>query len=107
METSRAAIILVIGLMAFALRALPQVLFLGEKFPEPLDRWLRYVSYALISSIISVTLFVSGARFEVEAAPRRALALGLTLFVAYKTKSAASGMLCGVLWLLVVSWLAR
>ena len=48
------------GLMAFAMRALPQLFFAGTRFPEALDRWLRYVSYGLICSIISVTLFMSG-----------------------------------------------
>ena len=60
------------GLMAFAMRALPQLFLAGRKFPDALDRWLRYVSYGLICSIISVTLFMSGARLETArgAAPR-------------------------------------
>src|SRR5262245_25115592 len=105
MEISRSQIILIMGLMAFAVRALPQVFFVGKKFPEPLDRWLRYISYAFISSIISVTLFLSGASLEAEAVPRRAIALGLAVLVAHKTKSAAGGMICGVLLLLILSWL--
>jgi len=104
MEFSRIQIILIMGLMAFAARALPQVLFVGGKFSESLDRWLRYVSYALICSIISITLFMSGARFEAEAAPRRGLALALAVFIAHKTKSAVTGMIAGVLLLLILSW---
>lgn len=104
MEISRSQIILIMGLMAFIVRALPQLFFVGKKFPEPLDRWLRYVSYAFICSIISVTLFLSGANFEAQAAPRRAIALGLAVFVSHRTKSAAGGMICGALLLLFLSW---
>jgi branched-subunit amino acid transport protein len=38
MEISRIQIILIMGLMAFAVRALPQVFSVGEKFPETWDR---------------------------------------------------------------------
>jgi len=103
MEFSRFQIILIMGLMAFAVRALPQILFVGGKFPEALDRWLRYVSYAFICSIISITLFMSGARFEADAAPRRGLALALAVFIAHKTKSAVTGMIAGVLLVLILS----
>ena len=58
MEITRIQIILIMGLMAYAVRALPQLFFAGRKFPEVWDRWLRYVSYGLICSIISVTLFM-------------------------------------------------
>lgn len=84
---------------------LPQVFSVGEKFPDTWDRWLRYLSYALICSIISITLFLTGAQFESEVAPRRAVALALTVFIAHKTKSAVSGMIGGVLLLLIISWL--
>jgi branched-subunit amino acid transport protein len=104
MEISRIQIILIMGLMAFAVRALPQVFSVGEKFPDTWDRWLRYLSYAFICSIISITIFLSGARFESQAAPRRALALALTVFIAHKTKSAVTGMIGGLLLLLILSW---
>jgi len=104
MEISRIQIILIMGLMAFAVRALPQVFSVGGKFPDTWDRWLRYLSYAFICSIISITLFLAGAQFESEAAPRRAVALALTVFIAHKTKSAVSGMIAGLLLLLIVSW---
>jgi branched-subunit amino acid transport protein len=91
------------GLMAFAVRALPQLFFAGQKFPEVWDRWLRYVSYALICSIISVTLFMSGGRVETAAVPPRAIALALTIYIAHKTKSAVTGMLAGACVVLILS----
>lgn len=103
MAITRFQIIVIMGLMAFAMRALPQLFFVGEKFPAALDRWLRYVSYGLICSIISVTLFMSGARVETDAAPRRALALTVAIIIAHKTKSAVTGMIAGALLVLLLS----
>ncbi|MGH7854900.1 MAG: AzlD domain-containing protein [Candidatus Binatia bacterium] len=103
MEITRLQIIFIIGLMAFAVRAVPQVFFVGQKFPEAWDHWLRYLSYGFICSIISVTLFMSGARFETAAAPRRAVALAFAILIAYKTKSAVTGMIGGAGLVLILS----
>ena len=104
MEITRFQIILIMGFMALAMRALPQVFLTGQEFPEAWDRWLRYVSYGLISSIISVTLFVSGSQVETSAAPRRALALLVAVMIARATGSAVTGMLTGALLTLFVGW---
>jgi branched-subunit amino acid transport protein len=103
MEITRLQIILIMGLMALAVRALPQLFFVGRSFPESLDRWLRYVSYALICSIISITLFMSGGQLETAAAPRRALALAATIIIAHRTKSAVTGMIAGACLVLILS----
>jgi branched-subunit amino acid transport protein len=105
MAFSRLEIIFILGLSAFVLRALPQLFLVGRSFPETWDRLLRYLSYALLCGLISITLFMSGARFEADAAPYRGIALAVTLAVAYKTKSAVTGMLIGVLLVLVMSWI--
>ncbi len=102
---TRFSIIFLMGLMAFALRALPQLCFAGRRFPEAWDRWLRYVSYSVICSIIAVTLFMSGARFESAAAPRRALALAVAVAVARRSQSAVSGMIAGALLLSALTWI--
>ena len=104
MDATRLEIILIMGVMAFAVRALPQVFFVGQKFPQSWDRFLRYLSYAFICSIISTTLFMSGSRFEPKAAPYRALALAVTIIVAHRTKSAVKGMLLGALLVSILSW---
>ena len=103
MEITRLQIILIMGLMAFAVRAVPQIFFVGGKFPAGWDRWLRYLSYGFICSIISVTLFMSGAGIEAAAAPRRARALALAILVAYRTKSAGAGVIGGASLLLILS----
>lgn len=102
-EMTRVKIILIMGLMAFAMRALPQMFFVGQQFPEAWDRLLRYLSYALICSIVSITLFMSGARFDAEAAPYRGLALAVTIFIAHKTKRPVMGIFIGALLVLVAS----
>ena len=105
MAFSRLEIIFILGLSAFILRALPQLFLVGKSFPETWDRLLRYLSYALLCGLISITLFMSGARFEADAAPYRGIALAVTLAVAYKTKSAVTGMLIGVVLVSVMSWM--
>jgi len=82
MVFSRLEIIFILGLSAFILRALPQLFLVGKSFPETWDRLLRYLSYALLCGLISITLFMSGARFEADAAPYRGIALAVTLGVA-------------------------
>lgn len=106
MEITRLQIILIMGFMALAMRALPQLFLAGQQFPEAWDRWLRYVSYGLISSIISVTLFVSASQVETSAAPRRALALLVAVMIARATGSAVTGMLIGALLTLLIGWVS-
>ena len=48
MALSRVELILILGLSALVLRALPQLFLVGKSFPETWDRLLRYLSYALL-----------------------------------------------------------
>ena len=105
MAVTRLELIFILGLSAFVLRALPQLFLVGKSFPETWDRLLRYLSYALLCGLISITLLMSGPRFDVQAAPYRLVALALTIAVAYQTKSAVTGMLVGVALVLLFSWL--
>jgi len=106
MEITRIEIILILGLSAFTLRALPQLFFAGDNFPERWDRFLRYLSYAFLCSIVSTTLFVTKARFDSDAALYRGIALFATVVIARHTKSAVIGMLAGMALVLLLSWLA-
>jgi branched-subunit amino acid transport protein len=45
------------GLMAFAVRAGPQLFFIGRKFPEAWDRLFRYLSYAFIAALFPSRFF--------------------------------------------------
>jgi branched-subunit amino acid transport protein len=104
MDLTRSEIILVLGITALVFRAVPQLFFVGEKFPETWDRLLRYLSYALLCGIISTTLFMQGASFESDMAPYRVTALIVAVIVARKTKSAVTGMLIGTIVVSVLSW---
>jgi branched-subunit amino acid transport protein len=104
MDETRVAVILAMGALAYAARVLPQVLFVGKKFPEAWDRFLRYLSYSFICGIISTTLFVVGTRFDSEAAPHRAVALAVAIFAAHRTKSPVTGMIIGTIVVLLLGW---
>ena len=105
MELTRGEIILILGLTALAFRAVPQLYFAGQKFPETWDRLLRYLSYALLCGIIATTLFMKGARFESEVAPYRAAALIATMVVARWTRSPLNGLIAGTILVSVFSWI--
>ncbi|HUK39591.1 MAG TPA: AzlD domain-containing protein [Candidatus Acidoferrales bacterium] len=105
MELTRSEIIIVLGITALAFRAVPQLYFVGEKFPEAWDRLLRYLSYALLCGIIATTLFMKGAALERDMAPYRATALVAATVVARWTKSPLSGLIVGTLLVSVFSWL--
>jgi branched-subunit amino acid transport protein len=100
---TRIEVILVLGLSAFVLRALPQLLFVGANFPERWDRLLRYLSYGFLCSIISTTLFMNGSQFETDRAPQRSAALVVTVVIARCTKSAVTGMIAGTVLALAIS----
>jgi len=106
MDPARTAIIVGMGLVSYLMRALPQLFLAGRSFPDAFERYLRYLSYALIASIISTSLFLAGPRFEAAAAPHRALALIGALLVASWTGKPLFGMLAGALLAQTLPWLA-
>lgn len=104
MDAIRLLIVVGMGLVTYVSRLAPQLLVPGRSFPEALERYLRYLSYALVVSVISVSLFLSGARFETDAAPQRLLALVAAVVTALLTKNSLVGMLAGTALVLVLSW---
>jgi branched-subunit amino acid transport protein len=105
MDPARIAIIVGMGIVTFLIRAVPQFFFAGRSFPEGFERYLRYLSYALIASIISTHLFLAGARFETAAAPHRALALAIAVLVASWTGRPLLGMLFGAVLAQALPWI--
>ena len=104
-DPTRLAIIIGMGLVTYLIRVAPQVFFVGRRFPDAFDRYLRYLAYALIASIISTSLFLSGPRFEAAAASHRVLALLVAILVAFWSRRPVLGMLAGTLLVLVLPWL--
>ena len=105
MDPARTAIIVGMGLLSYLIRAVPQLFLAGRSFPETFERYLRYLSYALIASIVSTSLFLTGPRFEAGAAPHRALALAGALLVASWTGKPLLGMLIGALLAQTLPWI--
>lgn len=105
MDGTRLTIIFLIGVLTYALRVVPQLLLVGKQFSDAADRYLRYLSYALICAIISQVLFMAGNQLDVNAAPHRAIALAITIFVAHRTKNATLGMSAGLVFILAFLWL--
>ena len=95
MDPARTVIIVGMGLVSYLIRALPQLFLAGRSFPEAFERYLRYLSYALIASIIATGLFLAGPRFEAAAAPHRTLALAVAILVASWSGKPLFGMLIG------------
>jgi branched-subunit amino acid transport protein len=94
------------ALVTYALRVAPQLLLSGWGFPPAWDRYLRYLAYGLVASIVSATLFISSGSFAAAAAPRRLIALGVAVAVAAWTRSAVAGMFAGTGVALLFSRLA-
>jgi branched-subunit amino acid transport protein len=106
MAPSRLTIILGMALVSYALRVVPQLLLSGWSFPPAWDRYLRYLAYGLVASIVSTTLFMSAGRFDAAAAPRRLIALAIAVVIAAWTRNAVAGMFTGTAVALLLSWLA-
>ena len=105
MDPARIAVIVGMGLVSYLIRALPQLFLAGRNFPEAFERYLRYLSYALIASIVSTGLFLTGSRFEAAAAPHRTLALIAAILVASWTGKPLLGMLIGAFLAQTLPWL--
>ena len=105
MDETRVLIIVGMGLVTYISRLAPQLLMSDANFARGVERYLRYLSYALVVSVISVNLFISGAHFESAAVPRRSFALVVAVIVALKTKSSLLGMLAGTAVVLLWPWI--
>lgn len=107
MDKTQISIIFGMGLVTYLIRVVPQLFFVGRSFPEAFDRYLRYLAYALMASIISTSLFLAGSSFETAAAPTRAMALLVAVLVASWTKNSLLGMVTGTLLATALPWIQR
>jgi len=94
------------ALATYLLRVIPQLIAAVQNFPAAADRYLKYVAYALVVSTVSISLFVTGGRFDSPAAPRRLIALAIAVAIATITRNALAGMLTGTAIALLLSWFA-
>ncbi len=98
-------LIIIIGLITFALRAIPIFLIGRGEMPLLMRRALRFVPPAVLSAIVAPELLQPGGVLNVSLGNFRLLAGALAILVAWRTRSVlwtiAVGM--GALWFLV--WL--
>ncbi len=104
-DTTRLAIIVGMGLVTYLIRIVPQLFLVGRSFPQAFDRYLLYLAYAFITSIVSNSLFLSGQRFDSVAAPYRGVALVGAILITLWSRSMVVGMLSGTLLSVVFTWL--
>jgi branched-subunit amino acid transport protein len=94
MVGERVAIILGMGLGTYVLRALPLLVAHRVRLSPRMVRWFQCVSYSVIASFVWFG-FTAGATSG-GLLGLRVFALGLTTFVAMRTRSALAGMVAGV-----------
>lgn len=105
MDTTRILTIVGMGLATYLIRVLPQLYLGGGRFPAAFDRYLQYLAYAMMASIIAVSLFFTGAQIEIAAAPTRGIALLVAVLVAYWSRSALLGWALGLVLVVSLPWL--
>jgi branched-subunit amino acid transport protein len=105
MDTTRVLIIAGMGFVTYVVRALPQLYLGGSRFPAGFDRYLRYLAYALMASIIAISLFFAGARLEIYAVPTRGTALLAAVVAAYWSRNALVGWALGLILAASLPWL--
>jgi branched-subunit amino acid transport protein len=104
MDRTRVAIIIGMGLVTYLIRVVPQLLLVGRTFPDAGERYLRYLAYAMIASVVATSLFLAGARFEAASAPPRAFALIVAVLLTAWTKNTLLGMITGTLVAIALTW---
>ena len=107
MDTTRVLTIVGMGLVTYLIRVVPQLYLAGRRFPTAFDRYLRYLAYTLMASVIGTSLFFAGAEFELAAAPARGLALLAAVLAAYWSRSALLGLALGLVLVVVFPWIMR
>lgn len=107
MDTTRILIIIGMGLATYLVRALPQLYLAGGRFPAGFDSYLRHLAYALMASIIAISLFFSGAQLEIDTVPTRGTALLVAVLAAYWSRNALLGWALGLILVVSLPWLTQ
>lgn len=107
MDTTRVLTIVGMGLVTYLVRVLPQLYLAGRRIPAGTDRYLQYLAYALMASIIAVSLFFAGAQLELSSAPTRGAALLVAVLTAYGSRNALLGWVLGLILAVSFPWLFR
>ena len=95
-------VIIVGGLLTYAMR-LSFIYFLARTtVPETMRRGLRFVPPAVLTAIVLPQLLAPAGRFDLSAGNHRLLAGGIAMLVAWRTKNVLETILAGMLLLVVL-----
>ena len=96
-----------IGITTFAIRFAPIALLSRLELPELLKRALRYVPPAVMTAIITSSLFFAGGAPTIAVDPPRLLAATFAALVAWRTRSTLWTVVFGMLALWGLQALTR
>lgn len=97
-------LLIVIGLITFAIRASSIILIGRRELPPLIKRALRFVPPAVLSAIIAPELLQPGGTLNLSLSNARLLAGVLAILVAWRTRNVILTIVAGmiVLWLLLL-----
>lgn len=99
-------IILGAALVTFIPRVLPLMLLSQMELPKWLIRWLKNVPVAVMAALLAQELLLSGGHFSLTDNYLKLLAAIPAFIVAFLTKSLLGTVLAGVLFMMVLRFVA-
>lgn len=100
---SAVAIVAIVGLMTYSMRAVVIVAMANRVIPPPLERALRSVGPAVLSAL-AVSLAVGGEGGP-SLEPAQAAALVVACLAAWRTKNLIATLVAGMVTLWLLTWL--
>ena len=100
---SAIAIVAIVGLMTYSMRAVVIVAMANRVIPPPLERALRSVGPAVLAAL-AVSL-AAGGEGGPSLEPAEAVALVVACLAAWRTKNLIATLVAGMLTLWLLTWL--
>ena len=95
-------IIIITGLITYAIRLSFIILFENRDIPPNLQRWLRYVPQSVFAAIIFPEIFVQDGTLDISPGNPRLIAGIIAAVVAWRTKNVLLTILVGMATLLII-----
>ena len=95
-------IIIITGVITYAIRLSFIVLFEHREVPPSLRRWLKYVPPAVFAAIIFPEIFVQNGSLEISPYNPRLIAGLIAIIVAWRTRNVLLTILIGMTVLLII-----
>jgi branched-subunit amino acid transport protein len=95
-------VIILTGVITYAIRLSFIVLFEHREVPPSLQRWLKYVPPAVFAAIVFPEIFVQNGSIEISLYNPRLIAGLIAIIVAWRTKNVLLTILTGMAVLLII-----